>query len=253
MRIIFAGLIALSVFPMVTGCGGGEVDRDVPLSARLTSEAATRGVPPLPTVTTGPASAASTIPAPVSPIPQATLDAATLAQINNLRRFVLAPADLGADFEVQRSERSFRASIVEAQSGIPELASFLNTSSLQGAWGALYARTVEPAGTLSSIVYLFATPQDAQAFVAAYGAIETTDYIGAIEVQALPAPALGDVAFAVRFRTTSGRSLEVVWTQGQLAGHVILRHSTDSEDPADQDAVAGLALIQAMRMADALQ
>lgn len=175
-----------------------------------------------------------------------------LAQVNNLARLVLSEQDLGPDYAVQRSDRSLRAAIVETQAGIPELAAFLNGSSLQGAWAALYGRTTPPGGVVSSIVYLFGASTDAMAFVDTYGAIETTDYIGAIEVQRINLPAVGERSVAVRFRTTAGRALEAVWAQGPLAGQIIIRYSEDSEDPGDIERLGQLAALQAQRMAAAL-
>lgn len=100
-------------------------------------------------------------------------------------------------------------------------------------------------------MYLFDSPGDARAMIAAYEAIETTDYVGAVEVQELPSVELGDAAAVVRFRTTSGRSLEAVWAQGLLVGQVILRYLDDAEGE-DVDLLAALARVQVDRMAAAL-
>lgn len=232
---------------MVLAACGDEVDRDLPLGARLTSEAATRGVPPAPTM----APAGTAVPV-ISAAPQPTLDAVAVAQLNSLARLVLSEQDLGPDYALQRSDRSLRAAIVETQAGIPELAAFLNGSSLQGAWAALYGRTTPPGGVMSSVVYLFGAPADAIAFVETYGAIQTTDYIGAIDVQRINLPVVGERSIAVRFRTTSGRALEVVWAQGPLAGQIIIRYAEDTEDPGDIDRLGQLTSLQAQRMAAAL-
>jgi hypothetical protein len=238
--------MAVAISVALVGCGE-EVGRDVPLGARLTSEAATSGVPPAPTSAAVP----PTRPA-ISPVPQPTLNAVALAQVNNLGRLILTEQDLGPTFAVQRSDRSFREAIVETQAGIPELAAFLNSSTLQGAWAVLYGRTVAPGGTVSSIAYLFATPEDALEYVRVFDSIETTDYLSAIAVDRIVAPAVGDEATAVRFRTTSGRSLEVMWSEGPLVGQVIIRHAEDREEPEDAALLAQLATTQAARMAAAL-
>ena len=92
-------------------------------------------------------------------------------------------------------------------------------------------------------MYLFDSPGDARAMIAACEAIETTDYVGAVEVQELPSVELGYTAAVVRFRTTSGRSLEAVWSQGLLVGQVILRYSDDAEGEDDVDMLVALARV----------
>ncbi|MBI5288722.1 MAG: hypothetical protein HY873_07085 [Chloroflexi bacterium] len=106
---------------------------------------------------------------------------------------------------------------------------------------------------LSSIVFLFGTPEDARAYVEGNANIRAEDYLSAIEVQQVQAETIGDAAHLVRYRLVDGRSLEYTWSQGQLAGQVILRYTQDAEEPDDPGTVVGLARIQSAKMAEFLR
>jgi hypothetical protein len=246
MSLVVALLASVS---FVGACGDGDVD--APPSEQLTAQARTPAASPAASTAVSPA-AVSPGPSPDAPTPQQTLDAQTVAELNNLARLSLVQGDLPSGFEVARSQRALKEQIVEAQVAIPEIALFLRDSSLQGAWAALYADAGAPQAGVSSIVYLFDDPADAAGFVEAYRQVRAEDYLTAIEVQALQAPPVGEQAYYVRFRRIDGRSLELTWSQGPLVGQVILRYTEDTEDPGDPDLVVGLAAVQAQRMASFL-
>jgi hypothetical protein len=166
-----------------------------------------------------------------------------------LGSLVLGDADVPPGFVVQRSDRALKADVVQAQIAIPELALFLRASDLAGAWGALYTRT-DQAGQagISSLVYLFGSPEGARSFVEATGSITDADYVGALEVVEVQADDIGDASHLFRYRLLDGRTLEYTWAQGQLAGQIILRYTDDTEAPDDPITVVGLARTQAAKM-----
>lgn len=237
-------LVAFAAVWVVTAsaCGGDSVE--APLPDRLTAEA------PAPSPTQPAAGSPSTGAPSVIPTPAPTLPASVLGQVNALGSLVLGDAEVPAGFVVQRSDRALKADVVQAQIAIPELALLLRASDLAGAWGALYTRT-DQAGQagISSIVYLFGTPEGAQGFVEATANITDADYVGALEVAEVQADDVGDASHLFRYRLIDGRSLEYTWAQGQLAGQIILRYTQDAEAPDDPITVAGLARIQAVKMA----
>ncbi len=182
------------------------------------------------------------------------MSAAALGQVNALGRLVLGADEVPEGFAVQRSQRALKSEIVASQIAIPEIALFLRNSSLVGGWGALFARSTEGGQVgLNSIVFLFGTPEDASAFVAANGDIRAEEYLSAIEVQQVQAEVIGDAARLVRYRLVDGRSLEYTWAQGRLAGQIILRYKQDTEDPDDPGTIVGLARIQSVKMAEFLR
>jgi len=253
MLVVVFAAVTLAAVVAAVACGDAGSERGDPSPTdRLTAQARTPApnspTPAFAQPTVAPGTAA---PAP-TPVP--TLDPRVLGEVNALGRLALAEGDLPAGFVVQRSQRALKADIVAAQISIPELALFLRDSSLAGAWAALYARADESqqAG-LSSIVFLFGTPEDARAFVEANANIRAEDYLFAIEVQQVQAETIGDAAHLVRYRLTDGRSLEYTWAQGKLAGQVILRYTQDGEGPDDAGTVVGLARIQSTKMAEFLR
>lgn len=137
-------LVALNLF---AASGDGEVRRNLSLAERLNLGGRNRGDPPPPT---DQAFQPTVVPTKWGRPPRASsapsVDAVTLAQINNLGRLILVEGDLGDGFQVERSDRSYRQTIVEAQAGIPEFAALLDGSSLIGAWSVLYLGTVGLAG-----------------------------------------------------------------------------------------------------------
>jgi hypothetical protein len=246
--------LAALAFAACGSDGGGEL----PLAGRLTAQAAggttqpaspVQPAPPRPT-----APSATSTPASAPATAQPTLDALTLGQVNALERLVLGQNEVPAGFTVLRSERAFRRDIVAAQIAIPELARFLQDSTLAGAWGSLYAKATQDGQVaLTTIVYLFGTPQDALAFVEANANVQAGDYVAAIEVQQVQGDVIGDAAYFVRYRLVQGRSLEYTWAQGPLAGQVILRYTQDTEDPDDPGNIVGLARMQSVKMAGFLR
>jgi hypothetical protein len=169
-------------------------------------------------------------------------------QLRALGRLILVPADLPPGYTIQNSQPASKAQIVEAQIAIPELALQLRDSDLLGAWAALLTSPGPPETGVSSIIYLFATPEDAQAFVAANGQILAADYLSATEAEQLAADPIGDATVFMHFTTLDGESFEYTWSQGPVSGQVIVRYAGE----APPDAVAfttGLAMIQAQRIA----
>jgi hypothetical protein len=172
----------------------------------------------------------------------------TALQIRSLSRLILVPADIPGTFDTLNNQEATRDAIIAAQAGIPELQSWLQASDLLGGWAALYSNPEPPGTFVSSIAYLFGTPAGAAGFVEASGAIEVSDYSGALEAAQLPADPVGDASVLMRYRTADGYSYELTWAEGPAAGQVIVRYET--EPPADAASFIGsLAAIQAERMA----
>jgi hypothetical protein len=169
--------------------------------------------------------------------------------VNALGALVLAEGDLPAGFVVQRSDRALKEDVVQAQVAIPGLALHIRASDLAGAWGAIYTRTDQSGQAgISSIVYLFGSPEGAQGFVEKTASITDKDYVGALEVTEVQADDIGDASHLFRYRLLDGRSLEYTWAQGQLAGQIILRYTQDAEAPDAAITVVGLARMQAEKM-----
>jgi hypothetical protein len=92
------------------------------------------------------------------------------------------------------------------------------------------------------------TPEAAEAFVAANGEILAEDYLSATAAEPLQAESIGDATVFMHFTTLDGESFEYTWSQGPVAGQVIVRYAEE----APPDAVAfttGLATAQAQRIA----
>jgi hypothetical protein len=163
-----------------------------------------------------------------------------------LRPLALQPADAPAGFAVQNDQPFSKKQATAADISVPPLAIFLDKSDLSGGLARLFKQQ-EPASALSSVVYLFATPDSAKGFVAAIAALTSADYFGASAVDRVQSDKIGDAAQMMRYETAEGRTLEYTWAQGRLAGQLVLRGGVDSPDDVAQ--LISLARKQSERMA----
>jgi hypothetical protein len=236
-------LTTLSVVTLLgTACGG---DDEAPLQDRLTAQA---GSPSAQTSSPAPQTSPQTAPTAAPTVAVApTLDPATSLQVRSLGRLILGPDDVPG-FDTLNNQEASRQQIIDAQSGIPELQQALEASDLLGAWAALYSNPEPPGTFISSVAYLFESPQGAASLVEATRNIEVADYLGALEAAEEPAAPVGEASVLMRFRTPDGYAYELTWAQGPAAGQVLVRYV--DEPPADaRDVVQALAQIQAQRMA----
>jgi hypothetical protein len=241
LRFLAACLIVTS--GLAFACGDSDSD-DLPLADRLTRQASpVTGAPT--TAAISPSPAAPT----VEPTPAPSPDAATVLQVRSLANLALAEADLPAGYTVRARQPAYKLDIVLAQIAIPELANYFEDSDLRGSWAALYTKPGPPDTSISSIVYLFATPESARALVDVASQIGAEDYLSATEAQLLPQPVVGESATFLRYTTATGPSLELTWSQGLLGGQVIMRIAGESEPIGATDLVLSLAQTQATRMA----
>ncbi len=247
MKLRLFIFIATALTCSLAACGGESVP-DVDLTDRLTQQAGgSPSAQTTPTATTAqPTPSPDAGPPSIAPAP--TPDAATLLQIRTLGTLVLSEQDLPEGSIVQSQQGAFRDDIIAAQQGVPPLAGYLADSSLRGSWAALFAQSGPPTLALSSIIYLFADDADAADFVAANAALEASDFAGAMDLELLPSPEIGDASTLIRVTTADGGSLELTWAQGPMSGQLILRYSRDDEPPNAVEDITGLAAVQAERM-----
>jgi hypothetical protein len=244
-----AMVLCLAVFLAASFASCGGTESDVPLRDRLTASSgnASPAATPSP-ASTAPAESPAGAPPEGVPTPAPTPDAATTLQLRSLARLILVPADLPPGYTVRNSQVASKEQIVEAQIAIPELALHVRESDLLGAWAALMTAPGPPETGVSSINYLFTTPEDAREFVEANGQILAADYLSATLAEPLGAESIGDASALMHFTTLDGESFEYTWSQGPIAGQVIVRYAGE----APPDAVAfttALAAIQAQRVA----
>jgi hypothetical protein len=225
-------LITLAVGACVGGCGSDDGDGD--------------GAPGAPG-TTAPSVVAGATVAPPDPGAEATEEALAV-ELQDLAGIVLTAEELPPGFTVRSSQPITQGEVAAAQVAIVRLAQYIASSDLEGAWGALYTRDDPPSG-ISSIVYRFASAGGAARFVETTASLTTEDYVGAISVERVQAEDIGDGAQMMRYRLPGARVLEYNWSQGALAGQVILRYSGDREEPDDPGLLVSLARLQAQRMA----
>lgn len=213
---------------------------------------------PLPTSARSPVGAGTAVtgaPAPGSSAPAAgpTRDATEQATIDRfalLEGYVLTAADTPSGFRVRSDQPATKDDIVTAEIGIVKLATYLKNSDLDGAWTSLYTRD-QPQTALSFIVFRFGSPAGASGMVDLLAGIAATDYPAAVTIDHPLADTIGDRSTLTRYRITGGRSVELTWSRGSLAGQVILRNTGDVEAPADVETVVNLAKLQDARMASA--
>jgi hypothetical protein len=181
-----------------------------------------------------------------------------LASLSGLGNYVLTVEDVPPGHRVRSNQPVSRRETAVANVGITSLAEYINDSDMQGAWATLMTRD-EPASGLSSIIYVFATPEGARGLVDTVGAITPADYPGAATVEHLTPEPIGDATALTVYRiaaaptsgqsTISARTVEVTWAQGRFVGQVIIRYPGDVSSPDEIALINSLARIQAERMA----
>jgi hypothetical protein len=242
-------LLVVAVIATLSACGGDDRPRAVTTAGTSSPPA---GAPPVGTVpgagTTAPAGGSSATPAAgVTPDLSAT-ERAAAAQLGQLGTLVLAQTDVPAGFAQRTNQPAPRSEAARAESGIPKLAIFLNNSSLQGGWAALFTRD-DPNAGLSSIVFAFSDPADARKMVELIGGLTTADYGAAVSVERAQADAVGEASTFMRYRLSGARTLEYTWARGRLVGQVILRYAGDIESDGDPGLLVSLARKQDTKMA----
>lgn len=198
-------------------------------------------------------SAAAASPATTQTSDEQTAVAANRAltvQLSKLRPLVLGQADVPFGFQLKNDQAISKDTAAQGDATIAPLAAFLNGSDLTGVWAKLFTRE-QPPSALSSIVYLFGTPTSAGRLVSTIAALTTSDYLTASSVERVQSDKIGDSAQMMRYRTSAGRSLEYIWSQGRFAGEIVLRYSGDIEAPDDVAQVVALARKQFELMAAA--
>jgi hypothetical protein len=182
------------------------------------------------------------------PTAAATTDATTELQIRALSGYVLKLEDLPAGFVTRSSQGAPKGPSIEAQAGVPKLATYLQGSDLVGTWGALFTSDGPPQRAVNSIIFLFASPGAAAGFVEANRQLQVADYASATDALELPSPDVGDSTVLMRFVLSGVHTLELTWSQGPLAGQIILRSEGEDEASDDREFVGSLAQTQAGRM-----
>jgi len=180
----------------------------------------------------------------VQPTPNAT-EQRQGVEVQTLRSYVLLDTDVGGGYRVGRSAPSNRKDTATAQIGIPSLATYISKSDLWGVWGKLF---IGDQKALSSVLYLFQTPQSAGGLVSALAALKDADYPAATSVERAPADKIGDASQMMRYKIPGATTLEYTWAQGRLAGQVIIRYVGDTEAPDDAALIVVLARKQFERM-----
>jgi hypothetical protein len=169
---------------------------------------------------------------------------ALAAQLGHLAPALLTEADVPADYHLAVSQPVTRGQVAAANVGIPRLAGFVQNSDLVGAWATFYLRD-DPQTGLTSLVYEFASPESARAFVDTIANLTGADYPEATSVERVPSDKIEDSAQMMLYKLTASRSYDYTWAQGRYAGQIVLRYSTDMDNPDDRSLMLALARKQA--------
>ena len=182
---------------------------------------------------------------PEGPTPNTQRTEETLAaQLGHLAPALLTETDVPPEYHLAVSQPVTRGQVAAANVGIPRLAGFVQDSDLVGAWATFYLRD-DPQTGLTSLIYEFATPASAQAFVDAIASLTGADYPEATSVERVPSDKIEDKAQMMLYQLPASRTYDYTWAQGRFAGQIVLRYSTDIDNPEDRSLMLALARKQA--------
>jgi hypothetical protein len=174
-------------------------------------------------------------------------DEALGAQLGYLAAGTLAKDDVPGDYRLSVSQPVTRGQVAAANVGIPRLAGFVQNSNLKGAWATFYLRD-DPQTGLSSLIYEFANPEGAEAFVDTIAGLTPADYPEAVGVERVQSDKIEDSAQMMLYRLAASRSYDYTWAQGRFAGQIVLRYASDIDNPEDRSLMLALARKQADHM-----
>ena len=223
-------LSSLAVALLLAAACGGDGDAKPPPESSVTAAAAPTGA----AATQG------------APTPDRT-EEAFAAKLGVLGTLVLKQGDVPTTYTIRNNQPVSRREAAVSNVAIGKLATFLNTSDLQGAWVAFFVQR-QPEISLSSRIYAFGQPASAVNFVRTIGGLETADYPAATGVERVQADTVGEASQMMRYRLPGSLSLEYTWAQGRLAGQIVLRYAGETENPDDVGLIVSLARKQAEKM-----